>query len=185
VIRPRRQPADLGAAAPQLDLPDATGARRSLTEFRGRPVIVSFLGPSNCAFCRAHVIRAIEARDDIERAGGDVIFVAFNDPGLMMSQMMHDLALPYTLLLDPDRAAYRSWRLGKAGIRSLLTPGLYWAGLKVALRREPSMGDAPDPGQLGGDFVVDREGRLAFVNRMRSFYDRAAMPRLIAALEHA
>lgn len=180
-----RQPADIGAVAPRLELSDAAGLRRSLAEFRGRPVIVSFLGPSNCAFCRAHVIRAIEARGDIGRAGADVVFVTFNDPGLMMSQMMHDLNLPYALLLDPERAAYRAWGLGQASIRSLLTPGLYWAGLKVALRREPSMGEAPDPGQLGGDFVVDREGRLAFVNRMRSFHDRAAMPRLVAALERA
>jgi peroxiredoxin len=180
-----RQPTDVGAPAPQLELPDATGVRQSLTEFRGRPVMVSFLGPSNCAFCRAHVIRTIEARGDIERAGADVIFVTFNDPGLMLSQMLHDLNLPYALFLDPERAAYRAWGLGQASFRSLLVPGLYWAGLKAALRREPSMGEAPDPGQLGGDFVVDREGRLTFVNRMRSFHDRAALPRLVAALEHA
>jgi len=179
------RPHGVGAPAPPLELPDATGRQRSLAEFRGKPVMVSFLGPAHCAFCRAHVIRAIEARDELTRVGADVILVAFHDPELLMAKMMHDLDLPYTLLLDPEMAAYRRWGLGQAGLGSLLRPGLYWAGLKVALSRQPSMGKSPDPGQLGGDFVVDREGRLRLVNRMKSFHDRAAMPRLVDALATA
>lgn len=177
--------AGVGALAPPLELPDATGRRRSLAEFRGRPVLVSFLGPAHCAFCRAHVIRAIEAREELARVGADVILVAFHDPELLTAKMLRDLHLPYALLLDPEMAAYRQWGLGQAGLRSWITPGLYWASLKVALGGEPSLGKSPDPGQLGGDFIVDRLGRLTLVNRMKSYHDRAAMPRLIAALATA
>jgi len=130
-------------------------------------------------------MRAIAARRDIERVGADVIFVAFHDPELLMAKMMRDLQLPYLLLLDPELGTYRQWGLGQRSFKSLLVPSLYWALLKVVLSREPSMGQVPDPGQLGGDFVVNRVGRLAFVNRMRSFHDRAAMPRLLAALTQA
>jgi hypothetical protein len=38
---------------------------------------------------------------------------------------------------------------------------------------------------MGGDFVVDRGGRLAFVNRMRSIHDRAPVPTLLSALERS
>jgi hypothetical protein len=43
----------------------------------------------------------------------------------------------------------------------------------------------PGPGQLGGDFVVDRGGRLVFVNRLKSFHDRAPVGRLLEALRSA
>ncbi len=175
----------VGAPAPRLELPDAAGVRHSLRDFHGRPVLVSFLGPAHCQFCRGHVIRTIQARADLERLGADVVLVAFHDPELLTAKMLRDLELPYTLLLDPQMAAYRQWGLGQAGLMTWIRPGLYWAGLKSALRREPSLGKSPDPGQLGGDFVVDRQGRLTLVNRMKSYHDRAAMPRLIAALATA
>ena len=179
----------IGAPAPPLELATPTGRIRSLREFLGSPVIVSFLGPANCLFCRAHVIRLIQAHETIAGLGAEVIFVAYNDPELMMTKMFHSLELPYVLLADRERAAYAQWGLGPANLRSVLNPGLYWATLVAALRvllgRERSLGKAPEENQLGGDFVVDRAGNLAFVNRMKSFHDRAALADLVAALERS
>lgn len=178
--------APIGASAPPLDLPTAAGERRSLHDFHGRPVLISFLGPAHCLFCRAHVIRVIQARHEIESLGAAVVFVAHSDPELLTAKMLHDLELPYTLLLDPTRAAYARWGLGRANWRSVLSPGWYWATLKTAvrvwLRKESSLGRAPGRAQLGGDFVVDRAGRLVFVNRLKSFHDRAKITDLLAAL---
>ena len=177
---------DAGASAPPLDLATASGDRRSLHEFLGRPVLISFLGPAHCLFCRAHVIRVIQARNEIDRLGAGVIFVAHNDPELLTAKMLHDLELPYTLLLDPARTAYARWGLGEAGMRSWLSLGLFWAAattaLKVWLKKESSLGKAPGRNQLGGDFVVDRTGKLVFVNRLKSFHDRAKITDLLAAL---
>ena len=181
--------ADAGGSAPPLDLATAGGERRSLQEFLGRPVLISFLGPAHCLFCRAHVIRVIQARTEIERLGAGVIFVAHNDPELLTAKMLHDLELPYTLLLDRARTAYARWGLGEAGMRSWLSLGLYWAALttalKVWLKKESSLGTAPGRAQLGGDFVVDRTGKLVFVNRLKSFHDRAKITDLLAALQGA
>ena len=176
-------------AAPPLELPTPSGAPRSLDEFRGRPVIVSFLGNAGCLFCRAHVIRMIQAREEIASLGGGVIFVVFHDPALVMSRMMHDLDLPYVLLVDPERRAYARWGLGEATLRSKLMPGLYWETAKTAwkiiTRRERALAQLPDAGQLGGDFVVGRQGTLAFENRMKSFHDRAPIDDLLAAMRTA
>jgi peroxiredoxin len=175
-----------GSPAPPLELPTPNGTRRSLEEFRGRSAVVSFLGASNCLFCRAHVIRLIQAREAIATLGSEVIFVVYNDPELVMSQMFRALDLPYVVLIDPERTAYAAWGLAPATLRAKLAPGLYWATLRMALRvmsgREQNPGPAPDRGQLGGDFVVDRAGRLSFVNRMKSFHDRADVSDLLAAL---
>ena len=173
----------LGAEAPALDLPAADGTGpRSLASFHGRPVLVSFLGPAHCTFCRAHVIRAIQHREDFERIGAEVVLVAYHDPELLTAKMMHDLEVPFTLLLDPTRETYRRWGLERATWRNVAVPGLFVAAAKSLLQREPSLGSTPGPVQMGGDFVVNRDGRLAFVNYLKSFHDRAPIPTLLGAL---
>src|SRR3954469_9278053 len=49
---PRREPGGLpvGAAAPDLELPDLAGARRRLSDFRGKDVLLIFFNPA-CGFC--------------------------------------------------------------------------------------------------------------------------------------
>jgi alkyl-hydroperoxide reductase/thiol specific antioxidant family protein len=157
-----------------------------LEHFKDRPLLVSFLGPAHCLFCRAHVIRLIQARNEIDSLGASVIFVAYHDPELLTTKMMHDLDVPYTLLLDPTRATYERWGLGRIGMEGMLSPGLYWAALKVTLsvmlKREKSLGTSPGAPQRGGDFVVNCARDFAFVNRMRSFHDRPKLEDLLTAL---
>jgi hypothetical protein len=128
----------------------------------------------------------VQARDQIAATGGEVLFVAYHDLELVTTQMMRDVDVPYTLLVDSTREAYREWGLGKPGFRHLLSPGLYWEVLKMVLRREPSLGEAPPgEGQLLGDFVVGRRGTLALVHRLKSAHDRVKIPELLAALRSA
>jgi peroxiredoxin len=180
-----KEPADVSRPAPDLELPSAAGDRRSLREFLGKTVIVSFLSSANCPFCRAHVIRMVHAREEIAASGAEVILVAYHDPELLMAKMMHDVNVPYLLLLDLARDAYRRWGLRPFTFKSFLVPSLYWAVLKMALKREPSLGSAPNANQLGGDFVVDRSGNIAFARRMRSIHDRASIPQLLSAVARA
>jgi peroxiredoxin len=176
----------IGTVAPSLELPAASGERRSLAEFRGRPVLISFLGPANCQFCRGHVLKMVSAKDRIQRVGAEVIFVAYHDPELMMSKMLRDLDLKFVLLLDGAREAYAQWGLQTGSLKNILRPGLAWAVLKLVLKRSPSLGTAPPHhNQLGGDFVVDRSGKLVFVNRMKSVYDRADIDEMLAAVRAA
>ena len=173
----------VGSAAPELSLPAADGSGTySLSAARGRPVLVSFLGPAHCNFCRAHLVRAIQHQDDLKRLGADVVLVAYDDPERLTAKMMRDLDVPFTLLIDSGRELYRTWGLGQASWRNWLSPGLYVAAARAMIRRDEMFAIDPGPVQLGGDFVVDRTGRLAFVNVMRSFHDRAPMPVLIGAL---
>ena len=175
--------ARFGSPAPPLELLTAAGEPWSLARVRGRSVILSFLGPANCMFCRAHVIRLIQARDRIADVGAEVVLIAPHDPELMMSKMMHSLNLPFTLLFDNTRAAYQRWGLGTVGFKAFVRPGLYLEITRVLLRREKSLGRAPDQTQMGGDFVVDCDGRLVFANRLRSFHDRAKVEDLLAVVE--
>jgi peroxiredoxin len=46
----RRQGLPVGSAAPDFDLPDLSGGRQGLSQFRGRKVLLIFFGP-RCGFC--------------------------------------------------------------------------------------------------------------------------------------
>src|SRR3954469_20006558 len=48
--RPEAGGLAVGAVAPDFELPDLTGARRKLSEFRGRDVLLIFFNPK-CGFC--------------------------------------------------------------------------------------------------------------------------------------
>ncbi len=176
----------VGATAPPLELPAADGSgMRSLAEFRGRRLVISFLGPAHCVFCRAHIIRAIQHRQDFERLGADVVLVAYHDPELLMAKMLRDLELPFTLLLDSTRDAYRRWGLEGATLRNWLAPGFYLGVVKLLIKERTNLGDSPGPVQMGGDFIVGPDGRLTFTNYMKSFHDRASIPMLLDALARA
>lgn len=176
----------IGTLAPSLDLPTADGERRTLADLNDKPTLISFLGPAHCLFCRAHVIKLIQARDEVESIGARVVFVTYHDPEMLTAKMMHDLDVPYTLLLDPTRESYLRWGLGPQGWQAMAFPTLYMKMMPILVNvmrgREKSLGTAPGAPQLGGDFVVNCVNRLAFVNRMRGLHDRAKPPDLLDAL---
>jgi peroxiredoxin len=179
-------PGGVGAHAPALDLSTAAGERRTLEHFKDRPLLVTFLGPAHCLFCRAHVIRLIQAKDEIESLGASVVLVAYHDPELLTTKMLHDLSVPYTLLLDPTKTTYERWGLGPVKLWGFVTPPLYWNSVRIMIetmrRGEKSLGTSPGAPQRGGDFVLNCGRTFEFVNRMYSFHDRPKLEDLLSAL---
>lgn len=95
------------------------------------------------------------------------------------------LDLRYPVLADETRAVYRAYGLGRAPWRRIWTwPTLRTYGrlLRAGHRlRRPT----EDTRQLGGDFVVDPAGRIAYAYRSRTPDDRPAIAELLAAVDAA
>ena len=128
----------------------------------------------------------LEAADRIARWDARVVLVAYDERSLLEAKLLHDLELPFPLLLDAGQQVYRRWGLGRTTLaRSVLSPRLTWRYLRLLLRGERFLGFAPDMLQLGGDFVVDPAGRVAFAHAMRDNGDRAPAGAILAALRHA
>jgi peroxiredoxin len=97
--------------------------------------------------------------------------------------MLHELELPFPLLLDKERRAYSEWGMGRTNLfGAMLSPKLNWRYARLLLKGERFLGFAPDMFQLGGDFVLDRQGRIAFAHRMRHNGDRAEVATLLGKL---
>jgi len=115
-----------------------------------------------------------------------VVLVAYDDRSLLEAKMLHDLELPFPVLLDPDRIAYSAWGLGRTNLfGAMLSPSLNWRYFRLLLAGERFLGFAPDMFQLGGDFVVDPTGVVRFGHRMRNNGDRATADDLMEALRRS
>ena len=128
----------------------------------------------------------IKRREEIEALGAAVILVAYDEPALLSAKMLHEVALPFPLLLDRTRDTYARWGMGSAGLTgAMLSPSLNWRYLKLLAKGERFLGFAPDMFQLGGDFVVDKQGTLVFAHRMRNNGDRADTGKLLDEIARA
>jgi peroxiredoxin len=124
-----------------------------------------------------------EHHEAIRRLGGEVLAVSFTPPAKAAAYLARH-PLPFPVVTDPTRAAYRTFDLGRTTWRSILSGGVLWGYLKLIFRgwRPQEAQEGEDVMQLGGDFVLDAERRLVYGYRSRDPTDRPAVEELLRAL---
>ena len=128
----------------------------------------------------------IKRRKEIEALGAAVVLVAYDEPALLSAKMLHEVTLPFPLLLDRTREAYTRWGMGRTGLTgAMLSPSLNLRYIKLLAKGERFLGFAPDMFQLGGDFIVNKQGTLVFAHRMRNNGDRADTGKLLSEVARA
>jgi peroxiredoxin len=109
-----------------------------------------------------------------------IILISFGSPDRARI-WLDQTNVPFTLLLDPERKAYRAYGLEYSLLRSwglnvwqryaeLLLKGRKWRGIQG------------NSGQLGGDVIVDSKGRIRLAYRSHDPTDRPDVQSLLAAL---
>jgi hypothetical protein len=118
-------------------------------------------------------------RDRLEELGdAEVALITFTRQRNLRGYRSR-LGLPFAVLADEDRSAYRAYGLGRGPwwrVYGWQTLRRYGQLLRRGRRLErPS----EDTLQLGGDFVVDRDGRLVYAFRSTGPDDRPGVDDLI------
>jgi hypothetical protein len=120
----------------------------------------------------------------VEFGPAAVAVVAFADQSDLARHRAH-LGLPFPILADTDRSMYRRFGMERGSLRDVYSLGtlhLYWRLLRAGRRlRRP----IDDTRQLGGDFVLDRDGTLAAGFWPTSPDDRPDVDQLIEAVRRA
>src|SRR5207244_9935780 len=93
-----------------------------------------------------------------------------------------DLAFPFPCLSDPEMATYRDYALGQAALERVLSVRTMLALFKLMMQGRRLPRTEGDPLQLGGNFVVGREGRLRLTHRMSEPLDRPRIADLLRLL---
>lgn len=101
----------------------------------------------------------------------------------LLTRFLRNTPLPFPLVGDPDRAAYRALSLGRTNWFSFIRPSVLFGFARHVVAgvrpRVPYWGQ--DVLQLGGDFLLDRAGRVVFAHRSRTAVDRPGVDTLLAA----
>ena len=116
----------------------------------------------------------------------EVVLVTFSTPERARRHRAR-LELPFPVLVDPDRAAYRAYGLGRGTVRRVWGPKTLRRYREVM--RDDGMAGLRRPDgdtlQLGGDFVVAPDGTLAWGFWSDGPDDRPAIGDLKAAIAAA
>jgi peroxiredoxin Q/BCP len=127
-----------GDPAPEFTLPDSTGKKVSLSDFRGRTVVVYFYPAAGTTGCTKQACDFRDNLSDLNDAGFEVIGISPDKPA-KLAKFVADESLTFPLLSDESRDVLTEW-------------GAY--GEKQSYGRTIT-------GVIRSTFVVDPEGRIA------------------------
>lgn len=126
-----------GSPAPDFTLPDADGKEVSLSDFRGRKVVVYFYPAAMTPGCTRETCDFQSSLDEFEAAGYAVIGISPDTPE-KIAEFRNEGSFTFPLLSDPERKVLTAW--GAYGERQLY-------GKTVT-------------GVIRSTFVVDEDGKI-------------------------
>lgn len=128
-------------------------------------------------------MKVVRARARLDAARATAVFVVHDDPAAVRDVLLSGLDVPFPLAVDADLAAYRAWGLGRLPWASVwLDPKVYAQYARLLAGGERVRGRGRDLLQMGGDFVVGRDGRLAYARPQRRD-DRPPVGELLKVVE--
>lgn len=106
-----------------------------------------------------------------------VVFISFSDNALG-KKWLQETGVSFSVLVDHDRKAYNAFHLGRSLLRSW-APKIWLAYARLMLKGHRWRGVQDDSSQLGGDFLIDRQGRILFTWRSHDPAHRPSAEKLI------
>lgn len=124
-------------------------------------------------------------RDRLDELGDttDVVLITFTDPANLADYAATN-ELPFPILIDSKRAAYAAYGLGRGSVARVYG----WKSIRryIEILRAGNSGPmkraTEDTLQLGGDFIVDADGLLAYGFWGAGPDDRPSVDDLVNAL---
>jgi len=116
-------------------------------------------------------------KDEFRRYDTNVLLISFS-ADVLAKNWLQETGVSFSILVDRERIAYKAFQLGRSLLRSWgLKTWLAYAGLMLKGRRWRGIQD--DSTQLGGDFLIDRQGRILFAWRSRDPAHRPSAEKLM------
>ena len=99
---------ELHTPAPAFTLPDKDGNERSLSDFRGKKVIIYFYSRDNTSGCTRQANAFAALYDEFKAVNAEVIGIS-RDSVASHAKFAEKNSLPFVLLSDPERQAIEAY----------------------------------------------------------------------------
>ena len=120
--------------------------------------------------------------NEMEARKTRVALISFGNTELAQA-WIEETQASFQFLLDSERKAYQAFSLDHSMRRSW-SPKVWLEYARLMAKGRRWRGIQGDSGQLGGDFIVDREGILRMAYRSQDPTDRPTLNYLLRKLDH-
>lgn len=159
----------MGEHAPNFSLPDASGKMVSLSDFKGKPLVLVFSRYVGCPVCQMTTVELARVGPEFARAGAALAIVFQSSPE-RLSAFAHRQAHDAILLGDPEGRSYAAY-----GVEASLAGYLAPANLPVVFRAiRQGFGHGAFEGretQQPAAFVIDGAGMIRHAHYGRNITD--------------
>jgi peroxiredoxin len=178
-VRPR-----VGDQAPDVELLlPGEGVVPLSAYWEGGPAVLVFLRYFGCPFCQAQVVGLREEQDRFEDTGAEVVLVGQGD-ATAEAAFREARGVPFPILLDADRHAYRAYGLSRGTSMQLFGPKVALPFLRANVHHETRQHGLKGGSfrQMPGTFVVDGTGVVRLAHRNRTVADNPTTAALLDVL---
>ena len=120
-------------------------------------------------------------KSEIEARDTEVALIAFGSNALAQV-WIEETEATFRFLIDPERKAYQAFGLEYSLLRSW-RPKIWFEYARLMAQGRKWRGIQGDSRQLGGDFIVDRDGIIRMAYRSYDPSDRPAVSYILEKLE--
>lgn len=120
--------------------------------------------------------------DVLHDAGAEILVVGQGTVA-QSAAFRAELGLPFPVLADPERQAYRAYAVTRASWGQVATPGAVRSLAKAVTGGAGGGKTIGDGRQMPGTFVIDRAGRFVFARPSSHIGDTPVVSELVAVLD--
>jgi thioredoxin-dependent peroxiredoxin len=176
----------VGQPAVDFQIQDAEGRTRSLSEYRGRPLLLQFYRYASCPMCDLRLHDFAREYPRLQAKGLEAIAFFHSSPE-RVRRHFKARPMPFPLAGDPDERVYRAYGVERSWVRllgSMLKPGFYADWIR-SMRHGYWGGVALQMATMPADFLIGPDGRLVSVHYGRDIGDHLPAAEVEALLSSA
>lgn len=127
----------------------------------------------------------MEHQDTIKSLNTKIVVISFGSP-LRVRKYLAECGCPFDVLCDEKRELYKCLGLKTSVSRGWKIEELARPAEKLALHQKMQTRfekEPDDPVQMGGDFILDKNGCFKLVHTMKTSTDRPTVAKIVATLK--
>ena len=119
--------------------------------------------------------------DEINRLNTDIVAVSFGTP-YWANAWLEETQAPFPIWLDPEKETYDLYGMTSSALQAW-GPKNLWFYAKALMRGKQLKEHRGDTDQMGGNFIVDKNGIVRFAYPSKNPTDRPEVAQLLDTLK--